>query len=177
MLNSETVHVLPQGSSAARVEARLAEAAVEGPAGIELRLQQIQREWSRDRAIGLLIGVLSLLGLAIAWFAGPWGLLLTGIAGLLLIQNALMSPSLLGAGLSSAGWRSEVAIEQERAMLKAIRGDFDQLQPVVDEEDRIAIARLEEEGGVVDAPEISVPVNRQAIREVIETVQRGSTAE
>jgi hypothetical protein len=61
-------------------------------------------------------------------------------------------------------------------MLKAIRGDFNELPSAVEEEDRVAIARLEAEGGMVDGPEIPVPLNHAAIREVIEIVQRDSPA-
>jgi hypothetical protein len=62
-------------------------------------------------------------------------------------------------------------------MLRAIRGDFDDLPVVVEEEDRAAIARLEEEGGVVDGPEVSAPVDHAAIHDLIGVMRHGSSIE
>jgi hypothetical protein len=158
------------------VEARLVECAIGGPSAIKARLSELDREWGCNRVLEVLIASTSLIGLAIAAFVSPWGMLATAVASLLLLENALTRRSILNPVLKRFGWRSGIEREQERAMLKAIRGDFNELPSAVEEEDRVAIARLEAEGGMVDGPEIPVPLNHAAIREVIEIVQRDSPA-
>jgi hypothetical protein len=91
---------------------------------------------------------------------------------LLLLQNALTKQSILDPVFKKFGWRTVADRERERSMLKAIYGEFNDLPAVVDEEDRLAVARFEDEGAVIDRPEVSVPVNHAAVREVIEIVQR-----
>lgn len=159
-----------------KVETRLVECAIEGSPAIETRLEELDHEWSRNRVLEAIVAATALIGLALAYFVSPWGFMVVAIAGLILLQHALTRQSVLNSLLRFFGWRSTVAREQERSMLKAIRGDFDDLPVVVEEEDRAAIARLEEEGGVVDGPDIPVPVDHQAIREVIVTVRRGCNA-
>jgi hypothetical protein len=95
---------------------------------------------------------------------------------LLLLQNALTKQSMLDAVFDRFGLRNVAERERERSMLKVIRGDFNAIPAVVDEDDRLAVARFEDEGAVIDGPEVSVPVNHAAIREVIEVVQRDNRA-
>lgn len=153
------------------VESRLAECAVIGESAIESRLKQLDREWTRGRAVQVLLGMATLGGAAAAYWFGASGLIVVAIAGLLLLQNGLAKLGFVSMAFKALGWRTLAERELERSMLKAIRGDFARLPSVIDQEELAEIARMEAEGGVVDGPEPPVPVNREAVREVINIVQ------
>lgn len=153
------------------VEARLAECAVVGEAAIDSRLKQLDHEWTRGRAVQVSLGLLALAGAALSYFYGAWGLAVVATAGLLLLQNGLASLGLASRLFKVLGWRTLAERELERSMLKAIRGDFARLPSVIDETELAEISRMEAEGGVVDGPAPPVPVNREAVREVIDIVR------
>jgi hypothetical protein len=154
------------------LEARLVECARAGHVAIELRLNELEGEWSRNRVQEIFVACTVLIGVTAAYFITVWGLIVAALAGLLLLQNALTKHSILDAVFKRYGWRTVADRERERSMLKAIRGEFNDLPAVVDEEDRLAVARFEDEGAVIDGPEVFAPVNHVAVREVIEIVQR-----
>jgi hypothetical protein len=170
-------HAIAQTSSNATIdpqlEGRLVDCARAGHVAIESRLNELEGEWSRKRVQEIFVACTVLIGLTVAYFfVTVWGLIAAALAGLLLLQSALTKRSILDAVFKRFGWRTAVDRERERSMLKAIHGEFNDLPPVVDEEDRVAVARFEDEGAVIDGPEVFVPVNHTAVREVIEIVQR-----
>lgn len=154
------------------IEARLVDCAVEGPAGVAKRLRDLEAEWSLERVRECAVGAVTLAGTGVAYFWFPWGLSLTALSALLAFQDATTRAGVLTVLLRRSGWRAEAEREAERSMLKAVRGDFAELPPVVEDADREAIARLEGEGGPVDGPEVPVPVDHEAVRELVERVQR-----
>jgi hypothetical protein len=147
-----------------------------GHVASESRLHELEEEWSRNRVLEIFVASTVLIGLAVGSFITVWGLLAAALAASLLLQNALTKHSILDAVLERFGLRSVTERERERAMIKVIRGEFNDIPAAVDEEDRLAVARFEDEGAVIDGPEVSVPVNHAAIREVIEVVQRDKRA-
>jgi hypothetical protein len=158
------------------LEARMVDCARAGHVASESRLKELEEEWSRNRVLEIFVACTALAGLAVASFVSVWGMLATALAALLLLQNALTKQSILDAIFKRFGLRNVAERERERSMLKVIRGDFNAIPAVVDEEDRLAVSRFEDEGAVIDGPEVSVPVNHAAIREVIEVVQRDNRA-
>ena len=173
-------HVIAQTSPNATIdpqlEARLVDCARAGHVAIESRLNELEEEWSRNRVQEIFVACTVLIGLAVACFVTLWGLVASALAGLLLLENALIKRSILDAVFKRFGWRTVADRERERSMLKVIHGEFSDLPAVVDEEDRLAVARFEDEGAVIDGPDVSVPVNHTAVREVIEIVQRDNKA-
>jgi len=173
-------HVIAQTASNAtndpHLEARLVDCARAGHVAIESRLNELEGEWSRKRVQEIFVACTVLIGLTAAYFITVWGLIAAALAGLLLLQSALTKRSILDAVFKQFGWRTVADRERERSMLKAIGGEFNDLPAVVDEQDRLAVARFEDEGAVIDGPEVSVPVNHTAVREVIEIVQRDNKA-
>jgi hypothetical protein len=158
------------------LEARMVDCARAGHVASDSRLNELEEEWSRNRVLEIFVAFTVLIGLTVAFFVTVWGLLATAVAALLLLQNALTKQSILDAVFKRFGLRSVAERERERSMLKAIRGEFHTIPSVVDEEDRLAVARFEDEGAVIDGPEVTVPVNHAAIRKVIEVVQRDNGA-
>jgi hypothetical protein len=171
-MNNVIAQTSPNATIDPLLEARLVDCARAGHVAIESRLNELEDEWSRNRVQEIFVACTVLIGLAVACFVTLWGLVASALAGLLLLENALIKRSILDAVFKRFGWRTVADRERERSMLKAIRGEFSDLPAVVDEEDRLAVARFEDEGAVIDGPEVSVPVNHTAVREVIEIVQR-----
>ncbi len=155
------------------VKGRLVECAIDGREAIDKRLNEIDKEWSRSRVLEFGLGAVILAGVGVGYAVTPWALIPVAVGGLVLIENSLVKRSGSGLILEKLGWRSVAERERERTMLKAIRGDFEQLPRVVDDEDRDAISRLEGEGGGASAGECAtcVPVNHEAVREIIEIVE------
>ena len=126
---------------------RLARYAEADPAQIEERLRELDREWDIERMLetnasaAVLTGVI--LGVTVdrRWFALP------AVVGGFLLQHALQGWCPPLPILRRLGFRTASEIDHERYALKAMRGDFRRLPASPDREDRLALERLEGEGG------------------------------
>jgi len=130
-----------------RTEANLAQYAEADPKQIEERLGELDREWDIERLLEANASSAMLLGLILGatvdrrWFAAP-----AIIAGFLL-QHAIQGWCPPLPLLRRLGFRTAREIDHERYALKAMRGDFRRLPAAPDREDRVALERLEGEGG------------------------------
>lgn len=142
-----------------------------GPEGINARLEQLDREWTRGRVTKVAAGVLILGGLVLTYFFGwPW-LALPAVGAIFLLQYLFARGSLLGGLLGGFGFRSGAQIEQEKLALRMLRGDFQHLPSLHQVEDREAISRLEGEGGIIVEVEVAKVPAEEAVKEVVNATQ------
>jgi hypothetical protein len=137
-----------------RICANVAQLAYANPEALDQRLAQLDREWDTDRVTEAVSAVAVLAGVGLAAALSLWWLLLTGAAGVCLLTYSLFGWEPLLPLYRRAGVRTALEIDQERYALKALRGDFYKVahRHAWDEE-RLAIARLEGEGGPARAEE------------------------
>jgi VIT1/CCC1 family predicted Fe2+/Mn2+ transporter len=113
-----------------QLEKRLRRLAGEGESVLQARLRTIDREWDTDRAIGVESAFTGLLGIALAARGrAPWRALPAVVAGVLIVQAVTGCHPLLRV-LRARGVRSAREIARERAAIKALRGDFDDVEPL-----------------------------------------------
>jgi len=109
---------------ARRTRENIARYAADGPAAIERRLDELDREWDIDRTLEANASTLMLVGLGLgSWVDRRYFLLPAAVAGFLL-QHALQGWCPPVPLLRRLGVRSHAEIEQERYALKVLRGDF-----------------------------------------------------
>ena len=90
------------------LECRLAQLADAGPAAINDRLCQLEREWSAGRATKVTLAFVILVGTAMAAAFGPWWYILPVAGGLFLFQYAFSRTSWLGSMFRELGFRAEI---------------------------------------------------------------------
>jgi hypothetical protein len=104
-----------------------------GRDAIDLRLQELDREWDIERALEAQAAGVTLAALALGVVKGrKWFLVPAGVAAFLL-QHALQGWCPPLSLLRRLGFRTESEINCERYALKALRGDFGEVQPAADE--------------------------------------------
>jgi len=133
-----------------------------GPAAINDRIAQLEREWTAGRMTKAVIGVFVLAGFPLATYVSPWFVAMPAVGGLLLAQYLFARTSWLGRLFCRMGCRSGCEIEHEKFALMALRGDFRGLPTVHDIQDDDSISRLEGEGGIVIEPDESKMNPREA---------------
>ncbi len=114
-------------------EAQLARAAGADIQKIDQRLRQLDEEWDVERTLQTNYGVVTLLGMALGVVvARPW-FLFSALASGFMLQHALQGWCPPVSVFRRLGYRTAREIDQERFALKALRGDFkdiDAKQPV-----------------------------------------------
>lgn len=148
-------------------EQRLHRLAECGPAAIDERLGELEREWSAGRAAKVATGLVVLIGMGLGLSLGGWWYALPIIGGLMLLQYLFSRTSWLGLVFRESGMRSGQAIDEEKFALKALRGDFAALPTVHDIEDRDAVSRMEGEGGPAVEFDTAKVDSRDAVKEVL----------
>jgi len=151
---ASTVNRVPNNTAAQvnldidrRTQERLSRYAEADAWEIEERLGELDREWDIERILETNASSAILVGLFLGatvdrrWFAAP-----AIVAGFLL-QHAVQGWCPPLPVLRRFGFRTAREIDYERYALKAMRGDFRRLPAAPDAEDRIALERLEGEGG------------------------------
>src|SRR5215470_15179984 len=118
------------------LEQRLACLADAGPQAIEDRLAELDREWTAGRVTKAVIGVLLVVGFALAAFVNPWWLILPAVGGVFLLQYLFTRTSWLGKVFHEMGFRTGFEVDQEKMALKVLRGDFRHLPTILDIESR-----------------------------------------
>lgn len=107
-----------------QTEERVAHCSAAGPAAIDARLAELDREWDIERMLEANAATASLVGLTLGatvnrkWFALP-----AVVAGFLL-QHALQGWCPPLPVFRRWGFRTASEIDYERYALKALRGDF-----------------------------------------------------
>jgi hypothetical protein len=95
------------------------------PSGISRRLRELNEEWDIERAIEANASLLAFTGVALGVASDRRWLLLPALVTAFLFQHATQGWCPPVPLLRRLGFRTAHEIEQERAALKAIRGDFD----------------------------------------------------
>jgi len=150
------------------LECRLAKIADSGPAAINDRLAQLDKEWSAGRGSKAALAVIILTGTVLTLTLSWWWVILPTAAGLFLLQDLVAQTPWMVRVFQEAGYRSRADIEHEKFALRTLRGDFRHLPTVHDIEDHDDISRLEGEGGIVVEPAAHKIDAREAAKEVIE---------
>lgn len=94
------------------------------PDSIPARLMELDREWDIERAIEANAATLGFAGVALGVFAHSYWLVLPTAVTLFLLQHAIQGWCPPVPVLRRLGFRTVYEIEQERYALKALRGDF-----------------------------------------------------
>ena len=120
----------------ARTDLVLARLEASGPAEVDVRLDQLNREWDIERVLQTNASALVLLGIALGVTVDRRFLILSGAVLALFAQHALQGWCPPVPVLRRLGVRTAREIERERYAIKALRGDFDRLPPVTADRDR-----------------------------------------
>jgi hypothetical protein len=111
-----------------RTVAHLQQALAGGRTEIERRLEELDREWSIERALQSTAATLSLTGIGLAVALERRWLILSGVVATFLLQHAIQGWCPPLPVLRALGYRTDREIETERQALKAARGDFDAME-------------------------------------------------
>jgi hypothetical protein len=98
------------------------------PETIARRLSELDAEWDIERAIEANASALAFIGVALGYFVHPNWLALPALVTAFLFQHAVQGWCPPIPMLRRLGFRTVHEIEQERQALKAIRGDYQDLQ-------------------------------------------------
>ncbi len=105
-------------------EQNIARAAAGGLEAINERLQELEEEWDIERYVETMAPSLTLAGLLLGVTVSKKWLILSGVVQAFFLQHALQGWCPPVPVLRSMGVRTVEEIEAERYALKALRGDF-----------------------------------------------------
>lgn len=97
----------------------------EYPQQIDIRLQELQKEWDIEKTLEANAATLSLFGVIMAAFTSRRWLLLPGIVAAFLLQHALQGWCPPLPLFRNMGVRTKEEIMAEWNALRALKGDFD----------------------------------------------------
>jgi hypothetical protein len=109
---------------AADTRRRVRDVAAGGLIAIDQRLEELNREWDIERMLEANAASISLMSLALGRFVHPRWFLLTGVVAGFLLQHALQGWCPPVPIMRRLGVRTAREIEEERAALRMLRGDF-----------------------------------------------------
>jgi hypothetical protein len=95
-----------------------------GPAAIDRRIAELEREWDMERALEANAAGVSLLGLGLGAFVDRRWFLLPAFVAAFLMQHALQGWCPPVPVLRRLGVRTQAEINEELAALRILRGDF-----------------------------------------------------
>jgi hypothetical protein len=104
---------------------RVVAAASEGAGAIDRRLRELEREWDIERVLETNAASIALAGLGLGLFADRRFMALPAIVAGFLLQHALQGWCPPVPVFRRLGVRTQREIDDERAALKALRGDFE----------------------------------------------------
>ncbi len=117
------------------------------PCSVQRRLEELDQEWDLDRVLSVSGPALTLAGLGMGLRGHrAWLLLALGSAAGMLTYGLFGWHPALGLA-RRLNIRTTHEIARERYALKALRGDFQNLDAAVTPDDRDQMARMEGEGG------------------------------
>lgn len=108
-----------------QTERNVARCAAAGPAAIERRLAELDREWDIERTLEANAATVSLVGLTLGATVDRKFFALPAIVAGFLLQHAVQGWCPPLPVFRRMGYRTQAEIEQERYALKALRGDFE----------------------------------------------------
>lgn len=111
-----------------RTEEAVAAVAAAGPAAIDRRLAELDREWDIERTLEANAATVSLIGVGLGAFVDRRFLLLPAAVAGFLLQHAVQGWCPPMPVFRRLGVRTQAEIEQERYALKALRGDFEGME-------------------------------------------------
>jgi hypothetical protein len=112
-----------------RTEQRVAEVAARGPEAIRRRLEELDYEWDIERTLEINFASVVLAGVALGGLVDRRWLLLPAVASGFMMQHVLQGWCPPVPVFRRLGVRTAREIEAERDALKALRGDFRNVQP------------------------------------------------
>lgn len=131
-----TVDRVPRQTSAAVNEAidretrqRVARLKQSGKAAIARRLQELDEEWDIERTLEANAAAASLVGLGLGAFVDRRFFALPVVVAGFLLQHAVQGWCPPLPIFRRLGFRTAPEIDYERYALKAVRGDFEQIDP------------------------------------------------
>ena len=116
-----------------RTRANVARFSQAGPAILDRRLRELEAEWDIERTLEANAATIAATGAALALLVDRRFALLPLVVGGFLFQHAVQGWCPPLPVFRRLGVRTQTEIEEERAALKAVRGDF---QNAVDRPDR-----------------------------------------
>lgn len=108
------------------------------PDQIDRRLDELDREWDIERMLEANAATLSLIGATLAATQDRRWLVLPGLVAAFLLQHATQGWCPPLPVLRRLGFRTSREIEVERTALKALRGDFREVDYAVGDADHVA---------------------------------------
>ncbi len=109
-------------------EAHFAHAALAESRALEDRLRELDQEWDVERTLQTNYGVIAILGITLgALVTRPW-YLFSAIASGFMLEHALKGWCPPLPVFRRLGYRTTKEIDQERYALKALRGDFKDIE-------------------------------------------------
>jgi len=112
-----------------QTEENVARYARAGPAAIERRLQDLDREWDIERVLEANAASIAFAGVALGALVDRRFLVLPALVTGFLLQHALQGWCPPVPLFRHLGVRTAAEIDEERYALKAIRGDFRRMPP------------------------------------------------
>jgi len=97
------------------------------PDEISGRLAELRAEWDIERAIEMNASALAFIGVMLGFFVHPYWLALPATITAFLFQHAIQGWCPPVPVLRRLGFRTAYEIDEERYGLKAVRGDFDNM--------------------------------------------------
>jgi hypothetical protein len=98
--------------------------AARGAAAIQIRLEELDREWDIERWLETMAPTFSLIGLGLGLFGNKKWFTLPIVVQSFFLQHALQGWCPPIPILREFGVRTQTEIDQEKSALKALRGDF-----------------------------------------------------
>jgi hypothetical protein len=113
-----------------QTDENIARYAAGGPAAISRRLAELDDEWDIERALEANAATVSLIGVVLGTVVDRRWFVLPGIVSAFLLQHALQGWCPPLPVLRRLGIRTSTEIDYERYALKALRGDFKDIDTV-----------------------------------------------
>ena len=105
-----------------------------GPNAIERRLEELDREWDIERALEANAAGFTLAAVILGVVKNPKWFIVPGVIAAFLLQHAIQGWCPPLPLLRRLGLRTETEINRERCALKALRGDFREVEPAANEQ-------------------------------------------
>jgi len=122
-----------------QIEANVACFAAGGPAAIDRRLEELDREWDIERTLEANAATVALIGLGLGAFVDRRLFILPALVAGFLLQHAIQGWCPPVTFFRRRGVRTSSEIDQERYALKALRGDFQNVPSGEDVRRRIGV--------------------------------------
>ena len=107
-----------------RTEQRVARVSAAGPAAIDRRLAELDREWDIERCVETMAPTITLAGMGLGLTVSKKFFILPFLVQAFFLQHAVQGWCPPIPVLRRLGVRTQAEIDEEKYALKALRGDF-----------------------------------------------------